>query len=110
MIWRSLMRTATITLSEGKKDFSKFMATRVNLDEIDRLIKAEFDGIDVASAGIDDHMYIFVTDDKLSDKVKQFVALKTGLNSGAFHIVAIGSIPKNDSGKILYKELAKYYE
>ena len=93
-----------------KKRFLKIYGNRVNLDEIDRLIKAEFDGIDVASAGIDDHMYIFVTDDKLSDKVKQFVALKTGLNSGAFHIVAIGSIPKNDSGKILYKELAKYYE
>lgn len=93
-----------------KKRFLKIYGNRVNLDEIDRLIKAEFDGIDVTSAGTDDHMYLFVTNDKLSDQVKHFVALKTGLNSGAFHMVTIDSIPKNDSGKILYQELAKYYE
>lgn len=93
-----------------KKRFLKIYGNRVNLDEIDRLIKAEFDGIDVTSAGTDDHMYLFVTDEKLSDQVKNFVALKTGLHSGAFHMVTIDSIPKNDSGKILYQELAKYYE
>lgn len=93
-----------------KKRFLKIYGNRVNLDEIDRLIKAEFDGIDITSAGIDDHMYLFVTDERLSDKVKKFVTLKTGLNSNAFHMVTIDSIPKNDSGKILYKELAKYYE
>ena len=93
-----------------KKRFLKIYGNRVNLDEIDRLIKSEFDEIEVVSAGIDDHMYLFVTDEKLSDKVKHFVALKTGLNSGAFHMVTVDAIPKNDSGKILYKELAKYYE
>lgn len=42
-----------------KKRFLKIYGNRVNLDEVDRLIKGKFEGIDCASAGIDDHMYLF---------------------------------------------------
>ncbi len=93
-----------------KKRFLKIYGNRVNLDEIDCLIKTHFDIIDVASTGVDDHMYIFVTDKEIASDVKQFVTEKTKLNSAAFKTFVIDEIPKNDSGKILYKELAKYYE
>lgn len=92
-----------------KKRFLKVYGNRVNLDEIDRLIKGEFE-IEVASAGVDDHMYIFVTDEKIADTVRDYVIGKTKLNPVAFRMVVIDEIPKNDSGKTLYKELAKYYE
>ena len=92
-----------------KKRFLKIYGNRVNLDEIDRLIKSEFDYIDCVSAGTDDHMYIFITDNDLSDKVKEFIAHTTRLNPAAFKIIVIKAIPRNDSGKILYKELEKYY-
>lgn len=92
-----------------KKRFLKIYGNRVNLDEIDRLIKAQFDNIDCASAGVDDHMYLFVTDHAIAEAVKKFVANKTGLNSTAFEMVVIDEIPKNDAGKTLYRELAKYY-
>lgn len=91
-----------------KKRFLKIYGNRVNLDEIDRLIKSEF-GIEEASAGVDDHMYIFVTDEKYGGLVKSFVVNKTKLNPAAFMVITIDEIPKNDSGKTLYKELAKYY-
>ena len=91
-----------------KKRFLKIYGNRVNLDEVDRLIKGEF-GIEAASAGVDDHMYIFVTDGKYAEPVKAFVVNKTKLNQAAFQVVTIDEIPKNDSGKTLYKELAKYY-
>ena len=91
-----------------KKRFLKIYGNRVNLDEIDRLIKGEFE-IEVASAGVDDHMYIFVTDEKMADTVRDFVIGKTKLNPAAFKIIVIDEIPKNDSGKTLYKELTKYY-
>ena len=81
----------------------------MNLDEIDRLIKAEF-SIEVASAGTDDHMYIFVTDGKMAEPVRDFVIAKTKLNPAAFRVMAIDQIPKNDAGKTQYKELARYYE
>lgn len=92
-----------------KKRFLKIYGNRVNLDEIDRLVKAHFDNIDCASAGVDDHMYLFVTDESIAEDVKSFVAAKTGLNPVAFKTIVIEEIPKNDAGKTLYKELAKYY-
>ena len=93
-----------------KKRFLKIYGNRVNLDEIDRLIKGSFDNIDCATAGLDDHMFIFITDESLEDKVRSFVIGKTGLNPAAFKTIVIDEIPKNDAGKTLYKELAKYYE
>ena len=93
-----------------KKRFLKIYGNRINLDEVDRLIKGQF-SIEVASAGKDDHLYIFLTtqDKDKAAQVKSFIVGKTGLNQVAFKVIAIDEIPKNDSGKTLYKELAKYY-
>lgn len=92
------------------KRFLKIYGNRVNLDEIDRLIKGKFEGIDVACAGVDDHMYILLTDDRFAAEVREFVAHTTKLNPSAFKTVIIDEIPKNDAGKTLYKELTKYYD
>lgn len=92
-----------------KKRFLKIYGNRVNLDEIDRLIKGHFE-IEVASAGVDDHMYIFVTQEKMAEPVREYVIEKTKLNPAAFRSIVIDEIPKNDSGKTLYQELKKYYE
>lgn len=93
-----------------KKRFLKIYGNRVNLDEIDRLLKGHFNGIDCASTGIDDHMYIFITKQSIADAVKEFVVMKTKLNPAAFRTVVIDEIPKNDAGKILYTKLAEYYQ
>ena len=93
-----------------KKRFLKIYGNRVNLDEIDRLLKGHFNGLDCASSGVDDHMYIFITDDSMSSVVKEFVLETTKLNPAAFTIIIVNEIPKNDSGKVLYKELSKYYQ
>lgn len=93
-----------------KKRFLKLFGNRVNLDETERLIKTEFPSIDIACGGVDDKMYIFVSDSNYSERLKQFISLKTGLNASAFKVIELGGIPKNDSGKILYRELEKYYE
>lgn len=92
-----------------KKRFLKIYGNRVNLDETDRLIKGEF-SIEAACTGKDDHMYIFITDEGYSKQVLDFVCKKTKLNPKAFKVKVIDEIPKNDSGKTLYTELAKYYE
>lgn len=90
-----------------KKRFLKIYGNRVNLDEVDQLVRGRF-GIEAASSGVDDHMYIFVTDASLSDQIREFVAGKTRLNPSAFQVLAIKEIPKNDAGKTLYKELEKF--
>lgn len=93
-----------------KKRFLKIYGNRVNLDEIDRMIKEEYRDLDVASTGIDDHMYIFITDEEQSENVKNFVVAKTKINPAAYKIIVIDKIPQNDAGKVLYAELTKYYE
>ena len=92
-----------------KKRFLKLYGNRVNLDEIERLIKSKFN-IEVACGGVDDSVSIFVNDDSVSEKVKEFISSITNINHKAFKIVTIDEIPKNDSGKIKYKELEKYYK
>ena len=92
-----------------KKRFLKIYGNRVNLDEVERLIKGHFEVSDAACGGIDDHMFLFVTDPDIAEDVKKFVAMKTGLNQVAFKSVVIDEIPKNDSGKTLYRELEKHY-
>lgn len=92
-----------------KKRFLKIYGNRVNLDEIDRMVKGEF-GIDAAAGGIDDHMYIFVTEEGYADLIRAFLAGKTGLNPVTFKVLVINEIPKNDAGKTLYQELERYYE
>lgn len=93
-----------------KKRFLKIYGNRVNLDETERLIKGSFEGLDCACAGVDDHMYIFITDASKAAEVKSFAAEKTKLNPIAFKTVVIDAIPKNDAGKTLYKEFSEYYE
>lgn len=93
-----------------KKRFLKIFGNRVNLDEVDRLIKAQFSFMECASAGVDDHMYIFVTEESVVDDVRKFISEKTKLNATAFKVIKIDEIPRNDAGKTLYKELTKYYE
>jgi acyl-coenzyme A synthetase/AMP-(fatty) acid ligase len=93
-----------------KKRFLKVFGNRVNLDEVERLLKAKFNYMDCACAGVDDHMYIFVTDDSVACDVQSYIAEITGLNQVAFHVEVIDEIPKNDSGKTRYVELEKYYK
>lgn len=92
-----------------KKRFLKIYGNRVNLDEMERLIRERFD-MDAACAGVDDHMTIFLTDGALVKAVHDYAYETTGLNPAAFQVVCIEEIPKNDSGKTLYRELTKYYE
>ena len=90
-----------------KKRFLKMFGNRVNLDELERMIKKEYSEIDCACVGKDDNMSIFVTiaDKEAQKKIKKFVANKTKLNPTAFHIFYTEAIPKNDSGKTLYSKL-----
>jgi len=93
-----------------KKRFLKIFGNRVNLDEIERMIKDAFPDLNSACAGIDDQMYIFTTNEKKASEVRSYIAEKTQLNPSAFKTVVIDSIPKNAAGKILYASLTKYYD
>jgi long-chain acyl-CoA synthetase len=88
-----------------KKRFLKIFGNRVNLDEIERIIKSHFTHLDCACTGFDDNLYVFITNEEEQSNVKKYLSEKTGLNSVAFKIKTINSIPRNESGKILYLNL-----
>lgn len=88
-----------------KKRFLKLFGNRVNLDEIDRLVKRSFPDLDCASTGTDELLKIYITDESKLDEVKKFLAETTHLNSSAFAACYIPEIPKNEAGKTLYKDL-----
>ena len=84
----------------------------MNLDEVERMIKQEFEQIECACAGVDDHLYVFTTTDQeeIQTQIRQLLAGKTGLNPKAYIVKYIEEIPKNDAGKTLYRKLEKYYD
>ena len=88
-----------------KKRFLKIFGNRVNLDEIDLLIKKTFPDLDCASTGVDDHMQTYITREDLTDEVRRWLAATTHLSESAFEVKYIQDLPKNEAGKILYKEL-----
>ena len=82
-----------------KKRFIKLFGNRINLDEIEQLIKPI---VDNACSGVDDHMIIYITNTEEINNVKKLIIEKTMINSIAFEIKYISEIPKTISGKINY--------
>ena len=92
-------------ISGRKKRFLKIFGNRVNLDEADILIKKRFPGLDAASTGTDDHLVTYITDETLTNAVKEYISGLTHLSQSAFTVRYIDKIPRNESGKVLYKNL-----
>ena len=93
-----------------KKRFLKIFGNRVNLDDCERILKAAFDDTDVVCGGIDDKLYIFGIKEERLSEMKHYLADKTGLNSVGFITKVIPEIPHNESGKVVYRDLEKYYD
>ena len=84
--------------------FLKLLSYRVSLDQCECLIREKF-GIDCACSGSDRRMDIYITETDKAKAVQEFVCRKTGLFRNLFRVVVIDEIPRNESGKILYKKL-----
>lgn len=86
-----------------KKRFLKLFGSRVNLDEVEGLLRQQ--GIECACTGVDDHMDIYVTDAAQIDRVNTYIKEHTSINYSGFQIHAIDAIPRNESGKVAYTQL-----
>lgn len=93
------------TIVGRKARFLKIFGNRVNLDDLERLLRAAFPGADFACGGADDALAVYVVNGDEDKVYKEFLSEKTGLNPSAFHIKRLDAIPRNDSGKIKYSEL-----
>ncbi len=88
-----------------KKRFLKIFGNRVNLDEVESLLKRE--EIENVCVGTDDHMRIYITDPQKESIVKQYIINHTKISSRGFTVHLIEKIPRNESGKVLYSALGE---
>lgn len=86
-----------------KKRFLKLFGSRVNLDEVEGLLKKQ--GIDCACTGNDDRLDIYVTEQEQKEPAEAFLKEHTSINPNGFSVYVIKEIPRNEAGKILYSAL-----
>ena len=90
-----------------KKRFIKIFGNRVNLDEVEQILKNK--GFLCACTGQDDKMMVAVADEKSIGEIAQLLFEMTGLNRNAFLIKYIPEIPKNEAGKVIYAKLLEEF-
>ena len=83
-----------------KSRFLKLFGNRVNLEELEQLIRAQ--GVECACAGEDDKLRIYITSAARKDEVVLFVEDLANLRNAGITAVVIEKIPRNEAGKILY--------
>lgn len=86
-----------------KKRFIKLFGLRVNLDEVEQLIRVT--GVECACTGTDEVLRIYLTGEASHRDMQKYIATKTGLSHTAIQVLSVPSIPRNESGKILYSQL-----
>lgn len=86
------------------KRFLKIFGLRIGLDEIENLVKAEFN-VDCVCTGHDELLRIYVTNKELLNEVKTFVCEKTHLYHNNVESLYIEAIPRNEAGKVKFQEL-----
>ena len=98
------------TVVGRKRRFLKMFGKRTNLQEVEHILRQHFGDIDLACAGVDDHLYVFMTQESLVPEIVPFLSAKLGLHHTALTAKYIAEIPKNASGKTVYRDLEQYYD
>lgn len=96
-------------ISGRKKRFIKVLGRRTNLDEVERLLKTEYNEVNLACTGEDNHLIICnaagIDEKEMRNKVSEML----DINKKMISVISLEDIPKNESGKVQYsllKELA----
>lgn len=85
-----------------KKRFVKIYGNRVSLDEVESILKNH--GFSCACTGVDNEIVIFTESDD-EDNIRNLLVDVLKFPGQIYDIRHIDVIPRNESGKILYKEL-----
>lgn len=91
------------TIIGRKARFLKVFGHRVNLDELERIIRDA--GHECACGGEDDHVRIYVQPGVEPRLVQALVASETTLNAHGFSVVTVDVLPRFESGKVNYAAL-----
>jgi acyl-CoA synthetase (AMP-forming)/AMP-acid ligase II len=85
------------------KRILKVYGRRVNLDEVEVLLKKQFGTI--ACQGLDDNLVIFTTGETETSEVKKYASIKFKLNHLGLRVIKVAEFPRLSNGKINYREL-----
>ncbi len=82
------------------KRFLKIFGLRIGLDEIENLIKSEYQ-IDCYCKGNDEKLEVLVTDSKMVDILPAFIEEKTHLFHKKIEVCVVENILRNETGKVI---------
>ena len=85
--------------------YCKLAGIRVNLDDVEMLIKKHFKDIDVACVDVENAMPVFYTGNYTEEEIKMFVSESINIYKGMICPVQVSEILRNERGKIQYHEL-----
>lgn len=86
-----------------KKRFIKLFGNRINLDEVEQLLKNR--GFESACTGFDDQLIVFLTEKDTMAEAADLLCESLHINSVAIKVTYIEEIPRNEAGKPLYSKL-----
>ena len=96
---------------KGRKSrFVKIYGNRISLDNIESIIKEKYKNIDVACTGKDNNIDIFINNKSHVQEIESYILDLFNLNKSVINTNYIESIPRNESGKILYSKLIETNE
>ena len=82
------------------KRFLKIYGLRIGLDEVEEMIKTEFN-TDCYCKGDDEKLVVLVTDAKLKELLQSFVEEKTHLFHQKIEVQVVNEIHRNEAGKVI---------
>lgn len=91
-----------------KKRFIKILGNRIGLDECEHIIHEKFN-IHVACIGVEDQLMVLIDEDFDAHAIKTFLSHTIKMQPSLLKIVRVENFPRNDSGKILYRDLEKNF-
>ncbi len=100
------MANGFFTITGRLKRFVKIFGNRVNLDDVEELLKRK--GFDAICGGEDNSMVIVLTDESVKDEAKKCVVTALGVHHSAINVVIVDKFYVTASGKIDYKKNLNY--
>lgn len=82
------------------KRFLKIFGLRIGLDEVEDLVKQEFQ-VDCYCKGNDEKLIVLVTDPIVIDKLPAFIEEKTHLFHQKVEVLKVDAILRNEAGKVI---------
>jgi acyl-coenzyme A synthetase/AMP-(fatty) acid ligase len=93
-------------ISGRLKRISKVFGLRINLDELEILIKNW--GYEIAITSNDKKIFCFFSKNIQEESMIEEISKNIGIHKKAIKIKILKKIPRNSSGKVIYRELSIY--